>query len=122
MIRATLYSDAACPWAYSANPALRVLEWRYGEQLAWRLVMIGLRDEPSSARFDPARVAQRYAIFRDRYGMPFGLTPTGHVGGRRLCQSTVTPLALIGAAHRSISRGMNLARYSGPRRSGATIL
>ena len=56
MIRATLYSDAACPWAYSANPALRVLEWRYGEQLAWRLVMIGLRDEPSSARFEPARV------------------------------------------------------------------
>ena len=28
-MQATLYSDPACPWAYSAIPALRVLEWRY---------------------------------------------------------------------------------------------
>jgi predicted DsbA family dithiol-disulfide isomerase len=74
VIRATLYTDAACPWAYSASPALRVLEWRFRERLEWRLVMIGLRDEPSSARYDPARAARRYSVFRDRYGMPFGLT------------------------------------------------
>ena len=58
VIRATLYTDAACPWAYSANPALRVLEWRYGEQLSWRLVMIGLREDASTliARgYDPRR-------------------------------------------------------------------
>ena len=48
----------ACPWAYSANPALRVLEWRFGDQLSWRLVLIGLREEVSEASrttFDPAR-------------------------------------------------------------------
>jgi len=38
-ISVTMHSDAACPWAYSASPALRVLEWRYGDQLAWRLVL-----------------------------------------------------------------------------------
>src|SRR4029453_18714051 len=59
VIRAPLYTDAACPWAYSASPALRVLEWRYGAQLAWRLVMIGLRDEPRTAPFDPARGTRR---------------------------------------------------------------
>ena len=32
MISATLYNDPACPWAYSEQPALRVLEWRYGDQ------------------------------------------------------------------------------------------
>jgi len=60
VIEATLYTDAACPWAYSANPALRVLEWRYREQLSWRLVMIGLREEVSETyarAFDPARSA-----------------------------------------------------------------
>ena len=41
-VRVTLYNDAGCPWGYSANPALRVLEWRYGAQLEWRLVLIGL--------------------------------------------------------------------------------
>src|SRR4051794_41422696 len=75
VIRATLYTDPACPWGYSANPALRVLEWRYGDQLEWRLVMIGLREEPNSRGWDAGRRAAGHAYFRDRYGMPFGLVP-----------------------------------------------
>jgi predicted DsbA family dithiol-disulfide isomerase len=47
MITATLYSDPACPWAYSESPALRVIEWRYGDQLDWKLVLIGLTEESS---------------------------------------------------------------------------
>ena len=61
MVDVTLYTDAACPWAYSANPALRVLEWRYREQLTWRLVLIGLREDASAliARgYDPAKAVQ----------------------------------------------------------------
>ena len=45
MISATLYSDPACPWAYSENPSLRVIEWRYGSQLQWRLVLVGLTED-----------------------------------------------------------------------------
>src|SRR5260370_6485101 len=37
-------------------------------------------------------------------------------------QSIDTPLALIGAAHFAISAGMNVARYAGLRRSGATTV
>src|SRR6266849_2584021 len=37
-------------------------------------------------------------------------------------QSIDTPLALIGAAHFAISAGMNVARYSRLRRSGATTV
>ena len=47
MISATLYSDPACPWAYSESPALRVIEWRYGDQLDWRLVLVGLTEDAS---------------------------------------------------------------------------
>ena len=49
MIEATLYTDAGCLWAYSARPALRVLEWRFRDQLTWRLVMIGPRERASEA-------------------------------------------------------------------------
>ena len=76
VVDVTLYTDAACPWAYSANPALRVLEWRYREQLTWRLVLIGLREDASAliARgYDPARAVLGHHTFRERYGMPFGL-------------------------------------------------
>ena len=43
-ISVTLFNDPACPWGYSAIPALRTLEWRYGDQLDWRLVLIGLTE------------------------------------------------------------------------------
>ncbi len=38
------YTDAACPWAYNFEPALRTLEARYGDQLQVRTVMIGLSE------------------------------------------------------------------------------
>ena len=94
VIDATLYTDAGCPWAYSANPALRVLEWRFGDQLRWRLVMIGLREEPSESAirtFDGERALERWRVWEERYGMPFptdreepcGRNGTGLPGGRR---------------------------------------
>jgi hypothetical protein len=41
-IRATLFIDPVCPWGYSAGPALRTIEWRYRDQIAWEMVLIGL--------------------------------------------------------------------------------
>ncbi|HEY2201721.1 MAG TPA: hypothetical protein VGH56_07525, partial [Solirubrobacteraceae bacterium] len=73
MISATLYSDPACPWAYSESPALRVIEWRYRDQLKWELIVIGLTEDASQyvARgYTPLRGALGQLRFR-RYGMPF---------------------------------------------------
>jgi 2-hydroxychromene-2-carboxylate isomerase len=78
----TCFTDPGCPWAYSENPAFAVLRWRYGNQLRWRLVMIGLMEDPSgyvSRGYTPARAAKGYASFRDRYGMPFAATPRARV-------------------------------------------
>ena len=77
MITATLFSDPACPWAYSESPALRVLEWRYGDQLDWKLILIGLTEDASqyAARgYTPLRGALGQLSFR-RYGMPFAPVP-----------------------------------------------
>ncbi|MES1207866.1 MAG: hypothetical protein ABUS79_18175, partial [Pseudomonadota bacterium] len=74
MIQVTLYNDPACPWGYSAHPQHRFLEWRYGSQLSWRLVMISLREEPRP-NFNAVRSAEGQRVFRDRYGMPFSLQP-----------------------------------------------
>jgi protein-disulfide isomerase-like protein with CxxC motif len=84
MIEATLCTDAGCPWAYSANPALRVLQWRFRDQLTWRLVMIGLREEPSEVAlrtFDPERSLARWHTFGERYGMPFATAPKSRPSG-----------------------------------------
>ncbi|MFN8203829.1 MAG: DsbA family protein [Solirubrobacteraceae bacterium] len=66
------HTDPGCPWAYSASPALAVLQWRYGEQLAWRMVTIGLteRYEQYVERgYTPAGSAKGRQRFR-RFGMP----------------------------------------------------
>jgi 2-hydroxychromene-2-carboxylate isomerase len=110
-IRATLYTDSACPWAYSATPALTTLRWRYRGQLDWRLVMIGLRDDTGAMRasgYTPGRQAAGARRFRDRYGMPFAAAPRSRlIATGRGCRAVVaTRLAHPGrefAAQRALA-------------------
>jgi 2-hydroxychromene-2-carboxylate isomerase len=91
-ITATHYTDPGCPWAYSANPALAVLYWRYGTGIDWRLVAIGLteRGEQYEQRgYTPAKSARGYRRFR-RYGMPFSTQPRRRIPGTsRACRAIV---------------------------------
>src|SRR4051794_18477724 len=76
VVRATLFTDPGCPWAYSARPALARVRWRFGDQIEWKLVVIGLSEttERYVARgFTPARQATGWATFQRRFGMPFAL-------------------------------------------------
>jgi predicted DsbA family dithiol-disulfide isomerase len=118
VVDVTLYTDAGCPWAYSANPALRVLEWRYGDQLAWRLVTIGLRDEvsPSAAQtYDRAGAAARQLFFRSRYGMPFAPTPkTRAAATGRGCRAVVAARLLDPGSEWRVLRALQFANFTSP--------
>jgi 2-hydroxychromene-2-carboxylate isomerase len=91
-IRVSHYSDPGCPWAYSANPALSVLHWRYGDQLAWRLVLIGLAetaDRYVSRGITPTSQAHTYRRFRAR-GMPFATEPRPRMAATsRACRAVI---------------------------------
>jgi 2-hydroxychromene-2-carboxylate isomerase len=86
------FSDPGCPWAYSASPAFATLRWRYGDQLDWRLVVIGLTEHAQQyvdRGYTPERQARGYRNFR-RYGMPFATQPKRHVAGTsRACRAIV---------------------------------
>lgn len=92
-IQVTCFSDPGCPWAYAAWPAHRVLRWRYGSQLRWRLVVIGLTEDPQryvAAGYTPARSAQGYVHYRRRFGMPFASQPRARVvATARACRAIV---------------------------------
>ena len=45
-VRITEFTDPACPWAYSAEPFRRRLDWLYGDALEWDVRMVGLSDSP----------------------------------------------------------------------------
>jgi 2-hydroxychromene-2-carboxylate isomerase len=73
-ITAFHFTDPGCPWAYSARPAHARLVWRFGRQIQWRLVMIGLSEtaERYVARgYTPERLAAGWTVFQARFGMPF---------------------------------------------------
>lgn len=68
------FTDPACPWAYSAEPDLTALRYRYGAGLRWRRVMIGLAETPEQydARgYRPEKSARSRTSFARRFGMPF---------------------------------------------------
>jgi protein-disulfide isomerase-like protein with CxxC motif len=115
-VDATLYTDASCPWAYSASPALRVLEWRFRDQLSWRLVMIGLREEASEAAvraYDPERALARNRIYAERYGMPFGSAAKERpAGAGRGCRAVVAAALLAPGSEWSVFRALQLANFT----------
>src|SRR5262249_33634095 len=93
-VETTLFSDAGCPWAYSAVPALRVLEWRYGGQLEWRLVLIGLTERAEQyveRGYTPLKSARGYASRFRPYGMPFAPQPRARLLGTGRAGSPVVP-------------------------------
>jgi 2-hydroxychromene-2-carboxylate isomerase len=114
---ATLYSDPGCPWAYCEIPALRVIEWRYGEQLDWRLVLIGLTEsaEQYVARgYTPLRGALGQLRFR-RYSMPFSPQPKQRVAATaRACRAIVSARILEPGSEWRVLRALQLANFNTP--------
>jgi predicted DsbA family dithiol-disulfide isomerase len=117
MIGATLYSDPACPWAYSESPALRVIEWRYRDQLEWELIVIGLTEDASQyvARgYTPLRGALGQLRFR-RYGMPFSPAPKPRVSATaRACRAIVAARLANPGSEWRVFRALQLANFTGP--------
>ena len=115
MITATLFSDPACPWAYSESPALRVIEWRYREQLDWKLVLIGLteRSDQYAARgYTTLRGALGQLTFR-RYGMPFAPEPKPRLSATaRACRAVVAARLNNPGSEWAAFRALQLANFN----------
>jgi predicted DsbA family dithiol-disulfide isomerase len=111
-----LFSDPACPWGYSANPALRAIEWRYGDQLDWRLVLVGLSEDVSRYAefgFTPQRMASSGLMFRERYGMPFAVSPKPRLSASsRACRAVIAARREWPGSERRVFRTLQLANFN----------
>lgn len=97
------FSDPACPWAYSSRPAIARVRWRFGDQIDWRLVMIGLSETAERyerSGYTPARMTAGHRKFEQRFGMPFGSGVKS-----RLSPSTRACRAIIAAREESMDLG-----------------
>ncbi|MGV1050238.1 MAG: DsbA family protein [Solirubrobacterales bacterium] len=87
------FTDPGCPWAYSSRPAIARLRWRFGEQIDWRLVLIGLSEDPRGYEergYTPGRIAGGHRKFERRFGMPFGTAVKSRMWGTsRACRAII---------------------------------
>jgi 2-hydroxychromene-2-carboxylate isomerase len=112
----THFTDPGCPWAWSASPAFAVLRWRYGDQLRWRHVMIGLTEtgaEYERRGYTGEGMARNYRSFRRRLGMPFGVTPRERPHGTgRMCRVVVAARRLAPERELAVLRALQLAQFT----------
>jgi protein-disulfide isomerase-like protein with CxxC motif len=115
-IDVTYFNDPGCPWGYSVSPALAVLRWRYGSQLRWRLVTIGLSESPDrylASGYTPTRSAVGQLMYRTRYRMPFALTPRARMlGTARGCRAIVATRLLDPKRELAVLRALQLGWFT----------
>jgi hypothetical protein len=93
-----------------------VIEWRYGEQLDWRLVVVGLSEDTSryaSHGYTPLRMASGHLRFRDRYGMPFASEPKSRLSASSpACRAIVAARRLFPGSEWRVFRALQLANFN----------
>jgi protein-disulfide isomerase-like protein with CxxC motif len=114
-LHVTHFSDPGCPWAWSASPALAALKWRYGDQLDWRNVMIGLTENGAvyeQRGYTGPGQARGYRSFRER-GMPFSTQPREKVHGTwPMCRVVVATRLLAPEREYAVFRALQFAQFT----------
>jgi protein-disulfide isomerase-like protein with CxxC motif len=117
-ITAIHFTDPACPWAYSARPAHARLRWRFGDQIDWRLVLIGL--SPSGEAYEergytPERLLAGQHLFAERFGMPYSFELKPRMAGTaRACRAIVAARELDPALGEAALRALQLMHFTTP--------
>jgi 2-hydroxychromene-2-carboxylate isomerase len=118
-VTATHFTDPACPWAYSARPAHARLRWRFGDQIDWRLVLIGLSESADAYErrgYTPDRLLDSQRRFSRRFGMPFSFERKPRVAGTaRACRAIVAARELDPALGEAALRVLQLLQFTTPR-------
>jgi len=93
-----------------------VIEWRYGDQLGWRLVLVGLSETTeryAASGYTPLRSAQGQLRFRDRYGMPFSGEPKARLSAStRACRAVIAARLSWPGSEWRVFRALQLANFT----------
>ena len=109
-VEVTLFTDPACPFAFSAEPVRQRLRWHYGDQLVWSTRMIVLTDEPGEAE----KLAAGAPGLQRRYGMPIDPAPYPRASSSEpACLAVVTARLDDPAAADRLLRRLRVRRMAG---------
>ena len=114
----TEYTDPGCPWAYSAEPFRRRLDWLYGERLDWVPRMVGLSSSPEDyveREFTPEKQSKSFRRMARDHGMPFDTSERPRMAATvPACRAVVATRLQRGAdAAQGLLRCLRVHAFSG---------
>ncbi len=116
-VRITEYTDPGCPWAYSAEPFRRRLSWLYGDQLEWRVRMVGLADSAEHYEqigFTPDVQASAHAKIAAEHRMPIDTRERPRMAATMpACRAVVAARRHAPEAERLLLRRLRIRAFSG---------
>jgi len=113
----TEFTDPACPWAWSAEPFRRRLQWLYGDSLDWSQRMVVLADDPednAKKGFTPAKMARTFAKIAHDHGMPIDTSERPRLAASEpACRAVVATRLHAPAAELPLLRALRTRNFSG---------
>ncbi len=116
-VRITEFTDPGCPWAFSAEPFRRRLDWLYGEHLDWRTRMVGLSESPQDyldKGFDPEKQSSAFAKIARDHGMPIDTSVRPRMAATLpACRAVVAARLRAPDREQALLRRLRVRHFSG---------
>ena len=113
----TEFTDPGCPWAYSAEPFRRRLDWLYGEELEWKLCMVGLSESPDDyveRGFTPEKQSRGFERIAKDHGMPIDTAVRPRMAATMpACRAVVAARLHAPSKERMLLRRLRVRNFSG---------
>lgn len=106
----TLFTDPACPFAFSAEPVRLRLRWHYGAGLEWRTRMIVLTRDEGEAEL----LAEGAPGLQRKFGMPIDPAPYSRPSSSEpACRAVVAARREAPAREDALLRALRVRRMAG---------
>ncbi len=116
-LKITEYTDPACPFAWSAEPSRRRLDWLYGDHLQWELRMVGLAEDASvyaDRGFTPERMSASLRRLAHEHHMPMDTGLRARTAGTvPACRAVVAVRRHRPERERAMLRALRVLHFSG---------
>jgi predicted DsbA family dithiol-disulfide isomerase len=113
----TEYTDPGCPFAWSAEPSRWRLHWLYGDQLEWRVRMVGLAEDGGvyeEKGFTVERMSDSFRRLSQAHHMPMDTSLRPRMAGTiPACRAVVAVRRREPELEWSMLRALRVLHFSG---------
>ncbi len=111
------FTDPGCPWAYSAEPFRRRLQWLYGDKIDWSTRMVVLAEDPQEyldKGLTPAKQSSALSKIARDHGMPIDTSERPRMAATApACRAVVAARLHAPEAEQPVLRALRVRAMSG---------